>query len=89
MFSTVGTTYPVLPQTALLYIVLCIDSYGYLSKSGTVSVMFEVGLYLRVQYPNWYMSLRIKPEEGGNLEIVWICISKKAPTKSLKAKKAD
>ena len=34
----------VLPQTALLSNVLCIDSYGYLSQSGTVSALFEVGL---------------------------------------------
>ena len=39
----------VVPQTALLSNVLYIASYAYLSQSGTVSALFEVGLIIYVR----------------------------------------
>ena len=56
---TVVTFYSV-PQTALLCNTLYTDSYGYLSQSGTVSALFEVGLYIYIYiYINIYIYIYI------------------------------
>ena len=50
----------VLSLTALTFNVLYIDSYGYLSKSGTVSALFEVGLNTFIKnFTSLYLHLKL------------------------------